>query len=122
MERDAVLVVEDSEDAYHEVRRAAEALGLRTEWALNGAEALRLCRLGRYAAIVLDLYLPLLDGISLLRILRAERGEMPPVVVISGTARQPEIQRAMDLGAVASAQKPIEAEAFAALLRRVLAH
>jgi len=117
---DALLVVEDSEAAYHQVREAAEALGLRAEWALNGAEALRRCRLQRYRAIVLDLYLPLLDGVAFLRILRAEGDGETPVVVISGTAQEEEIQRAMGLGAKAFVQKPIDAARFGTLLREVL--
>ena len=120
MERAALLVVEDSEAAYHQVRKAAEQLGLQTEWALNGAEALRLCRLHRYTAIVLDLYLPLLDGMSFLRILRAEGDESTPVVVISGSALEREVERAMGLGAKAFVQKPIEADRFSVLLRGIL--
>ena len=120
MELDALLVVEDSEAAYHQVREAAGQLGLSAEWALNGAEALRLCRLHRYRAIVLDLYLPLLDGMSFLRILRAEGDAKTPVVVISGSAQEEEIQRAMGLGAKAFVQKPIEAARFTGVLREVL--
>jgi len=119
--REVVLVVEDSQAAYEQVRDAAARLGLATEWALNGAEALRLCRLRSFAAIVLDLYLPLLDGISFLRIRRSEKRHEAPVVVISATARQDEIDRAFGLGAIAFLQKPLDPERLDEALRRIVA-
>ncbi|WP_373048354.1 response regulator [Vulgatibacter sp.] len=121
MDRDVLLVVEDSEAAYQQVHEAALRLGLGTEWALNGAEALRLSRLHRYRAIVLDLYLPLLDGISFLRIRRSENdGARVPVLVISATAQDEEIQRAMGLGAAAFVQKPLDVDRLAGVLGDLL--
>lgn len=120
MAHEVVLVVEDSEAAYEQVRDAAARLGLSTEWALNGAEALRLCRLRPFAAIVLDLYLPLLDGFSFLRLRKNEKSQDAPVLVISASARKEEIDRALGLGAIAFLQKPLDGERLDALLRQLV--
>lgn len=116
-----VLVVDDSEVAFRLARLAAERLGFRVDHAWDGAQALRMMQTRRYAAILLDLYMPVLDGLSFLRIQEAQPPEgRVPVVVISAAGGDEDVRRALSLGAAAFVHKPFTHEAICgALLRAV---
>ncbi|NOU29786.1 MAG: response regulator [Polyangiaceae bacterium] len=91
----------------------------------DGAEALEyLFAEGRYrdrdpnaqpSVVLLDLKLPKLDGVDVLRRLRAdERTRLLPVVVLSASKEDEDVVRCYDLGANGYVRKPVEFAAFAA--------
>ena len=67
-----VLVIEDSERLRRSLQTGLHRSGFAVDAAADGDEGLSHARLGKYDAIVLDLMLPRLDGLTLLRRLRAE--------------------------------------------------
>ena len=77
-----VLVVEDSTRLAESIRLGLRKVGHAVDIASDGRSGLTYARLNPYAAIVLDLMLPGLDGLSLLRSLRA-RGSSIPVLILS---------------------------------------
>jgi CheY-like chemotaxis protein len=96
-----VLVVED--DRF--LRRACEASlrqrGLDVVAAADGEEGLRLARSERPALVLLDLLMPKMSGLEVLRALKgddATRGI--PVLVLSNSSRQQDVDEIMRLGAV----------------------
>ncbi|SDM53735.1 two-component system, OmpR family, response regulator/two-component system, OmpR family, response regulator TctD [Franzmannia pantelleriensis] len=77
-----VLVVEDNDNLARSISAALEDTGFKAEVSRDGRSAEHCLELGAYDLLVLDLGLPELDGISLLRRLR-QRQDTIPVLIIS---------------------------------------
>jgi two-component system response regulator ResD len=99
-----ILVAEDDELNREVAVRYLESEGYRTVEARDGMSALRLAREGVDLA-VLDLGLPAIDGLNVIRALRGERNDLPIVVV---SARIDEVDRivAFEAGADDYMPKP----------------
>ncbi len=121
--RETVLVVDDEPTIVEVVGRYLERAGYETLGAVDGPEALRLAELRRPDLIVLDVMLPGLDGIEVMRRLHERDGRPVPVILL--TARGEESDRLVGLrrGADDYVVKPFSpAELVArvdAVLRRV---
>ena len=77
-----ILYVEDSEILQRSVRRALRNAGFAVDIASDGEEGLAAAEINAYDALVLDLMLPKLDGISLLRRLR-DAGDRTHVLILT---------------------------------------
>src|SRR2546427_4844860 len=77
-----ILVVEDDKTVGQYVKRGLTEAGFHADLVGDGAEGLRLSAGGHYDMLVLDLRLPALSGLDVLRTLR-DRGEDVPVLVRS---------------------------------------
>src|SRR5690606_9275720 len=84
-------------------------------------EGLRLLDAHGADVILLDLVMPGRSGLDMLREL-AERGESPPVLVVSATRAIPPAIEAMKLGAVDFVTKPFEVDALRIKVRQILEH
>ena len=123
-----LCVAEDSDEDYEALermlRRAAPATRLeRYTRGEHMVAALRGPRAhGQWPALlVLDLNLPTVTGLQTLAQIRDdERLRMLPVVVLSGSQRQEDIDAAYTAGANAYVPKPIDAREFDVLLRSLL--
>jgi CheY-like chemotaxis protein len=96
-----VLVVED--DRF--LRRACEASlrqrGLDVIAAADGEEGLRLAQAEHPALILLDLLMPKMSGLEVLRALKGDEATRGiPVLVLSNSSRQQDVDEIMRLGAV----------------------
>lgn len=117
-----VLVVDDDEAVRTVVRWQLEDDGFRTVEADDGPTALRRIRDDRPALVVLDLSLPGLGGLDLLRTLRtggAGRSDTP-VIVLSGRSGETDRIVGLDLGADDYLVKPFSPGELAARVRSVL--
>ncbi len=94
----------------------------RSDAARSGAEGLAMARASAYKAIVVDLHLPDMFGLTVLQRLRAN-GVAAPVLVVTGHYLEPEIETdATRAGAAAFRYKPFfDAEEIAAVLRSIIA-
>jgi DNA-binding response OmpR family regulator len=113
-----ILITEDEPRILSFVARALEAEGFVTDGADDGVQALELARREHYDLVVLDLLLPRLDGLSVLRELRHGNPELP-VVILSARSDLPTKLRGFDLGANDYVQKPF---ALDELIARIRAH
>lgn len=113
-----ILVTEDESRILAFVTRALEAEGYATDGAEDGAQAVELAQHAHYDLVVLDLLLPRVDGLSVLRQLRHVDPELP-VVILSARSDLPTKLRGFDLGANDYVQKPF---ALDELLARIRAH
>ncbi|HEY6993261.1 MAG TPA: response regulator [Xanthobacteraceae bacterium] len=93
-----VLVVDDEPPIRRFLRASLHAQGYLVLEAEEGATALDLIRYNPPDVVVLDLGLPDIDGIEVIRRLRKE-GSMVPVIVLSSRADEPGKVEALDLGA-----------------------
>ena len=81
-----ILVVDDERDIAEIVSELLQGEGYRTTLAYDGQEALTALRKHRPDAVVLDLKMPVLDGIQVLRQMRADASmKATPVVVLTAT-------------------------------------
>lgn len=96
--RGSVLVVDDEPTIAEVVSRYLERAGYRTDIASDGAEAIELAARLRPDLVVLDLMLPRIDGLEVMRRLReASRGERNRIAVILLTAKGEESDRVIGL-------------------------
>ena len=120
-----VLVVEDEPQLSLRVEQALEAAGFAGDVAFDGEEAWFLGDTEPYDAVVLDLGLPRLDGVSVLRRWR-EAGRAMPVLVLTARSRWTEKAQAFDAGADDYLTKPFEMDEVVyrvrALIRRAAGH
>ena len=114
-----VLVVEDEPRLSREIAGALGAAGYVVDCASDGARADLLAHTERYDAVLLDLGLPRLDGLSLLRAWR-ERGLTMPVLVLTARSSWHEKVEGIDSGADDYVGKPFQMEEVLARLRAVL--
>ncbi len=89
--------------------------GYVVETAINGREALDALRRGGFDGMLLDMRMPQVDGIEVLRQTRLQRSNLP-VVMVSALSAQEQVARAMTQGACAYLIKPFDA----ALLKQVV--
>ena len=101
------LVVEDDPDIQADIRRALEAAGFVIDVAGDGEAAWYGGDTGDYDAAVLDLGLPRLDGLSVLRRWRAA-GRAFPVIVVSARGDWTEKVEGIEAGADDYLAKPFE--------------
>jgi two-component system chemotaxis response regulator CheY len=119
------LVVDDSELMRKVIRDVLSRLGLDdVDEAVDGVDALRLCRLTRYDLVVTDLSMPRLNGIDLLRAIRVMPGrEHTAVLLASCFLSKRDIREARSAGVDGFLPKPfIEApltEQVTAVLERL---
>lgn len=114
-----VLVVDDEPQIRASLRGVLADEGLRVLEAANGREALELLRRERPALMLLDVWMPELDGIELLQILQAEP-EKPQVIMISGHGNVETAVKATKLGAFDFIEKPFSIDALLHLVNRAL--
>lgn len=82
---DYVLVVDDHPDVRMMIMDVLEMLGVPGRQATNGEEALRMAREQTPSLIVLDILMPVMNGLSLLtHINRHGRSKPVPVILLSG--------------------------------------
>jgi CheY-like chemotaxis protein len=117
--RRRALVVEDGENARRRLAEALVALGFEVLEAENGMMALRLLQHQRVDVVLLDMEMPVLDGPSLLRLIRA-RGDRVPVVLTTSTSAVQRVVPVLRLGASDYVPKPVESGSLQGVLERVL--
>jgi len=115
-----VLIVDDEPPIRKLLRMGLAAQGYQIMEAPNGKAALELIEQGP-DLIVLDLGLPDVQGLDLLRMLRA-RNERAPIVVLSSRGDETAKVAALDLGADDYVTKPFGMEELLARMRAALRH
>jgi len=114
-----ILLVEDDARIRANVKTAIEAAGYVVDVATDGEDAWFLGDTENYAACVLDLGLPGMDGLSVLKRWR-ENGRVFPVVILTARGSWRERVEGMDSGADDYLPKPFEMEELLARLRAAL--
>lgn len=122
--RPVVLILDDDVSIRRSMGRLFRSVRLEVEGFASAGELLAYQRPARPACLVLDLYLPDVNGLDLLGQLAITDPELP-VVVITGHVDESLRQRALRAGATAFLTKPYDEQALldaiqAALFRPVL--
>jgi CheY-like chemotaxis protein len=124
---DPIVLVEDNEDDIVLTRRALSRnkIGNPLVIARDGAEALELL-LGANgdsinpAIILLDLQLPKVDGLSVLKRLRADpRTSLTPIVVLTSSKAEQDVVAGYNLRANSYIRKPVDFDQFTEAVRQI---
>jgi two-component system KDP operon response regulator KdpE len=116
----SVLIVDDEPAIRRLLRASLQAQGYRTQEATNGSEALAALSQGEPDVMLLDLGLPDLDGLDIIRLVRG-RSTLPIVVLSSRDDERGKVA-ALDLGADDYVTKPFGVAELVARLRAALRH
>ncbi|MET0339764.1 MAG: sigma-54 dependent transcriptional regulator [Polyangiales bacterium] len=115
----SVLIVDDEKNILLTLSRALRVEGYEVDVAGSGKLALERCRTKSYDAILLDVQLPDLDGLEVLRRIREEREDVP-VLVMSGHGTIDTAVAATRSGAHDFLEKPIGSERLLVSLAHAL--
>lgn len=114
-----VLVVDDDPDVLSSLERGLRLSGFEVATAVDGAEALRSATENRPDAIVLDINMPVLDGVSVVTALRAMDNDVP-VCVLSARSSVDDRVAGLEAGADDYLVKPFSAAQAMARIGAVL--
>jgi DNA-binding response OmpR family regulator len=114
-----ILVVDDERFFREGIRDALEAAGFACVTAATGVEALDLAADPAIGVVVLDVVLPGLDGLEVLRRLRERQPELR-VIILSAYTDQERVLEALRLGAFDYLAKPLHDEELVLAVRRAL--
>lgn len=112
-----LLIIEDSERLRKSLREGLRRRGFAADLVGNGEAGLRFACAGEYDVIVLDIMLPVMDGLTVLQRLR-EVGKKTNVLILSAKDQVKDRVRGLELGADDYLVKPF---AFDELLARLKA-
>jgi two-component system OmpR family response regulator len=113
-----VLVVEDDAKLLESIRKGLKESGFGADGAADGREGLRRILEDDYDAVILDLMLPGLSGLDVLRELRS-RHRSTPVLVLSARSAVEDRVQGLDLGADDYLAKPFSFQELLARLRAI---
>jgi CheY-like chemotaxis protein/HPt (histidine-containing phosphotransfer) domain-containing protein len=116
-----VLVAEDNQVNQKVAVRMLERLGYRADVAANGLEVLEALSRIRYAAILMDVQMPEMDGYeATMQIRRREEGQgrRIPIIAMTVNAMQGDREKALEAGMDDYVPKPVKREELAAVLER----
>jgi two-component system OmpR family response regulator/two-component system response regulator QseB len=114
-----ILLAEDDNLLGDGLRAGLRQAGFQVDWVRDGAAAERELRAQPYAAAVLDLGLPLMDGLDVLASVR-RAGVNLPVLVLTARDAVPDRIKGLDTGADDYVVKPIDLDELAARLRALV--
>ncbi|ADO71436.1 sigma-54-dependent transcriptional regulator [Stigmatella aurantiaca] len=119
MDRIAVLVVDDEESVRTFLGELLGGAGYQVRCASNGAQALEMLEGGSFDAVLLDVVMPEMSGLEVLRRYRSSGGNAP-VIVLSALAGADDAVRAMKMGASDYLAKPFGNDELEDVLARAL--
>jgi DNA-binding response OmpR family regulator len=116
-----VLCADDDEDILALVSLRLERAGFRVVRASNGEQALELARAKRPALAVLDVMMPRMTGVEVLRALRAEeRTRGMRIILLSARVQESDVTGGLEAGADAYLAKPFRAPELVAKVQELL--
>jgi DNA-binding response OmpR family regulator len=114
-----ILIVDDERNIRYTLQMVLRAKGYHVDVASNGEEALDKGREQHYEVVLVDLQMPKMGGLELLRSLRGLSPETG-VVILTAYGTVARAVEAMKLGAVDFLEKPFEPQAIRLLVEEIL--
>ncbi len=114
-----ILIVEDEPTLGQQLQTAFQEQGYAVDLVVNGQDALHMGREEAFDAAILDLGLPMLDGLSVLKGWRAA-GKTMPVIILTARDSWSDKVGGIDAGADDYVAKPFHMEELSARLRGVI--
>jgi two-component system cell cycle response regulator DivK len=116
-----ILVADDHEDTRVILRHYFEAMGFEVREARDGEETLAELNATLPDAVVLDIQMPKMDGIAVLRAVREDGAlRQVPILALSAHALADEVRQIRDAGADAYLSKPADPKSVVAAVRELI--
>jgi CheY-like chemotaxis protein len=119
MARSIILVCDDDELIRWSLVDYLQGAGYEVLEAMDGAQGVELVKEHTPACVLMDLVMPVMDGLTALQTLRAAGHEVP-LIMMTATGGADSARRARDLGAQGFLQKPFELEDVQRAIQRAL--
>ncbi len=115
-----VLLVEDGPINRRFIHLALSKAGIRVTDAENGRIGVDKAISGHYDAVLMDMQLPVMDGLEATRLLR-QHGLTTPIIALTGHSSDEDRQRCLQAGCTDHLVKPVDAVKLVAALKRISA-
>ncbi len=116
-----ILAIDDTPENLEILRMRLEANGYAVETAADGEEGLAMARILQPDLILLDIMMPKLDGIGVVRMLKADQSMRSiPVILVTAKADTRDVVEGLDAGGDDYLTKPFEHRALLARVRSML--
>ena len=123
LESDSTILVADDEPINRAlIQRRLERAGYRVITAQNGREAVEKARAERPDLVILDVMMPVMDGLAFIQAVRARREyDGLRIMMVTTEAEQAQVLRALEVGANEYLMKPFTREVIVDKLRMLAA-
>ncbi|PIR21602.1 MAG: hypothetical protein COV45_02350 [Deltaproteobacteria bacterium CG11_big_fil_rev_8_21_14_0_20_47_16] len=120
-EKQKIMIVEDQFFLAEMIRTRLEFLGYDVIYAEHGARALELLQKDPVDLIIMDVMMPVMDGIEATKRIRTDKAIKDiPIIFLTARARAEDRQQAMDAGATDYIAKPFESSQLTAMVEKWL--
>ena len=120
MTKEKVLLIDDEEEFLETLSERMEIRGMEVSTAANARNAVSALDSGDYDAIVLDLQMPDMNGIEMLKVIKKTHPDMQ-VILLSGQATLEAGIEAMKLGAMDFMEKPADIDSLTEKIKKAQA-
>ncbi len=117
-----ILLAEDKSVNQKVISLLLNSLGHKVVIAKNGREAIETYQNGKFDLILMDIQMPVMDGITATQLLKAEFGDLPPIVGLSANAFEGDREKFIEQGLDEYLTKPVKGENFVDLIKRMDIH
>ena len=118
-----ILLVEDNEINQFVVDELLKGVGYSVDIANNGEEALQKIGLEQYDLVLMDIHMPVMDGLTATRMIRKnEEFSHLPIIAMTANAMQTDKEKSLNNGLDDHITKPISPEVLYSTLDKWLAH
>ncbi len=116
-----VLLAEDTEDNQDLIEMYVTDTGAKITIVNNGAEAVKICESSTFDLILMDMQMPVMDGITATSNIRST-GITTPIISLTANAMKSDFERCIDAGANEFITKPIDVTRFNQILYKYLSN
>ena len=117
--KDHILIVDNDKSICWVLQQALEEEGYQVDVARHGAEGLELLDKHHYPLVIMDIMMPVMDGLTALEQMR-ERSDPPEIIMITAHSSMDSTVEAMKLGAFDYIVKPFDIDDVLGLVKRAL--
>ena len=119
LEKCRILVIDDEHLLNNMLQDSVRSAGYEVDGAYDGIEGINLLRFKKYDLILLDIRMPRMDGLGVLKFVKSEYPEVK-VIIVTGLASLEEVQETVEKGAFACIKKPFHLEEILSTISRAL--
>lgn len=114
-----ILLAEDTILNQKVISLLLNSMGHKADVVSNGKKVIEAYQPGKYDLILMDIQMPIMDGITATRILKEKFQDLPPIVGLSANAFEGDREKYMNQGLDEYVTKPIEKDQFISALERL---
>ena len=121
LENVRILLAEDSEDNETLIRMFLSKEGAKITYVRNGLEAIEAVKAQEFDVILMDIQMPLLDGLEATRQIR-QNGFKSPIIALTGQALRDDAEKSLKAGCDSHLTKPVRKESLIEEIQKRIFH